>query len=238
MTPFPSPNRRTQLGLSRTEVLLLSLVILVAIGVALPLYFKSQTDHARQTSANNLRQWGIAFNLYLADSDNALPRAGSSSEIATKDNTWFNALPPYLSQPMLKDLPANPTKNQLALWVNPAAQKITASGDQRVFNYGMNNWLSSPQQPIYRIYEIENPMAVVFLAEVEGYEPIVTPETVTARHLDRNPTSPQAATHFLFCDGHVELLRRGTYTSDPQSLDIAAPSERFTWIPYANAPAP
>jgi prepilin-type processing-associated H-X9-DG protein len=227
-------------GLSRVEWCLLGAVLVIALGVAFPLYLKQQKDRNRMVSGNNLRQWGIAFNLYLADSDNALPRAGNSETVATQDNAWFNALPPYLSQPMLKDLTEKqrPRPGQPSLWINPAAKGPLVSPPQWCFHYGMNPWLSSPNKDLYFIYEIENPMAVVFLAEIESSEPLATPESVSSRHLHAPTQSPQAATHFLFCDGHVELLRRAIFTTDPQALDLTAPSERFTWIPFINAPAP
>jgi prepilin-type processing-associated H-X9-DG protein len=230
---------RFRAGLTRTEVLALVAVILVALLIIWPLWNRQAVAKNRQISANNLRQWGIAFNLYLGESQNILPVAGTQDTIATADQAWFNALPPYLSQPPLKDLPlaARPGNNKGNFWTNPAA-KLTRRVDIYQFTYAMNAWLSVPSHGPYKIYEIENPMAVVFLAEVEGSTPAAQPADVVPRFGSSKPQNPEAAAHFLFCDGHVELLPRVRFAGQPGLEDPEKPSDKFTWVPFYGAPKP
>jgi prepilin-type processing-associated H-X9-DG protein len=234
------PRHSGQSGLTTTEVIALVLLVFVALAIAWPFWSQQRSKHARQVSANNLRQWGIALNLYLGDSQNILPLTGSSETITTADNAWFNALPPYLSHPMLKDLPPaeRPGHRNDSFWCNPAAKLPKSGAAPFYFTYGMNAWLSVTSHGLYKIYEIENPMAVVFLAEVEGSTPVARPDSVVPRHGGKSPQDPNASAYFLFCDGHVELKTRAEFSAPKGLEDPLAPSEKLTWVPFLNAPTP
>lgn len=62
---------------------------------------------------SNLRQWGVALNLYLAESNAELPFEGNEenptwAQVLSAENTrsWYNVLPPYVDQKPLRDLTA------------------------------------------------------------------------------------------------------------------------------------
>lgn len=229
-------------GFTTTEMV----VALVVAGVALILavaYFRSQgASRAREITRNNLRQWGIALNLYLIDSRNTFPLAGARDQL-DKENAWYNALPPYLSQPGLQELAqgspdGRPRIGKPSLWINPAAKEPQPPEPGEIpFTYGMNAWLSSTPKGYCRIYDLPNPMAVAFLAEVESYAPNVTAQDVASRFGSSNPDSPDAVAHFLFTDGHVEAVPRSVFAAESAS-DNKSPPAKFTWVPFPGAPAP
>jgi len=222
------------------EVAVFVAVIFLAILVAFFALRGQGAAREREATVNNLRQWGIALNLYLIDSRNVLPLAGSRENLED-EQAWFNALPPYLSQPMLKELAPGelPRIGRESLWVNPAARDPQPKEiGEKLFTYGMNAWLSPAKDRFYKIYQIENPMAVVFLSEIEGYDPNVTADDVRPRFGASSLVSPEATAHFLFVDGHVAAAPRSEFLDDPDASDSESPSEKFTWVPFRGASAP
>lgn len=210
-------------------------VVLGALAaVSLGAFAKREEDARRMGSARNLQQWGIALNLYLMDNNNQLPEVGKSPVSADQKHAWFNALPPYISKAPLAELPPGerPRPGVPSLWVDPVTKPVRA-WDPEVFyfNYGMNAALQ-PDASLrsFRIYEIPHPGNVVFLAEKDGYSPEVTPDSVAFRHGRGQPSSPQAAAHVLFCDGHVMAVPRSVLTDDPAARKASSAAEGLSWF--------
>ena len=209
--------------------------ILVVLAVVLTgLFLKNQAEARRAASSRNLQQWGIALNLYLIDNENQLPETGKDPEPPEQKTAWFNALPPYISQPALADLPpgSRPRPGVPSLWIDPASKPVKV-WDPTVFyfHYGMNKFL----QPVegtrsFRISEISHPSRVVFLTEVAGYVPAIGPEDVVFRQGGAPPTSPTAETLVLFCDGHVEFVTRQVLVNDPNARSAAAAETGVSWF--------
>ena len=214
--------------------ILLALGILVVLAVVVTaILFKQQADAKRVASSRNLQQWGIALNLYLIDNENQLPEVGKEPVTSEQKKAWYNALPPYISQTALADLPSGerPRPGVPSLWIDPSTKPVKAwDPDVFYFNYGMNKYL----QPVegtrsFRIYEINYPANVVFMTEVAGYTPAISPEDVVFR-LGGSPNSPKAETHVLFCDGHVQLVTRQQLVNDPNALSAAAAETGVSWF--------
>jgi prepilin-type processing-associated H-X9-DG protein len=117
------------------------------------------------------------------------------------------------------------------LWIDPSI-KAPRVWDPEVFyfNYAMNRFLQ-PQADVrsFRISELTFPGNIVFLAEVDGYEPAATPETVVFRHGGRS-TSPTAVTNVLFCDGHVAPVTRAVLVDDTGTRAAATAEHGVSWF--------
>lgn len=204
-------------------------VLLLVAGIA---WIRARgQDAAGVASARNLQQWGIALNLYLIDNENQLPEVGGEPIDSKQTKAWYNGLPPYLSQTPLAELPAGqrPRPGVPSLWIDPVLKPVrTWDGEQFYFNYGMNHALQ-PQAGVrsFKINELNYPGNVVFLTEVDGYDPDVTPETVAFRH--GRTKSAAAIAQVLFCDGHVAPVTRAVLTSE-DSLSAAAAEKGVSWF--------
>lgn len=217
------------------RVAVVGLVLVAVIAVAASIFLRRGEEARRAGSARNLRQWGIALNLYLIDNKNQLPATGSVPVSAEQEDAWFNALPPYVSQKPLTELPAGerPRPGVPSLWVNPSTKPVPA-WDPEVFyfNYAMNSALQ-PEKDIrsFRIYEIPHPAHTVFLLEVEGFVPFAGPEDVVFRYGSPRQHSPEAMAYVLFCDGHVQLVKRSELVDDPNSRRAsAAEAGKISWF--------
>jgi prepilin-type processing-associated H-X9-DG protein len=181
-------------------------------------------------SSRNLQQWGIALNLYLIDNKNQLPATGEIPVAPNQRQAWYNALPIYITEKPLADLPLRerPRPGEESLWIDPATTPVTNwDPDAFYFCYAMNQALQPAKDTrSFKIYELEYPGRVVFLAEVDGFDPACTPDTVAYRHGSK--AQPEA--NILFCDGHVALVPRSILTEDPATRLASSAESGISWF--------
>ncbi|MFQ3671948.1 MAG: hypothetical protein SNJ84_10890 [Verrucomicrobiia bacterium] len=232
--------RRQEGGITRREVVVVVLLLVVVGLIAVPMLIKQREGNARLASLNNLQQWGIAFNLFLIENDNRLPQVGMEMTGEPNLFAWYNALPVYLSQRPLGEMAAEerPRPGRVGLWKDPAAREADfGSPGDFWFAYGMNRWLQpDPARASYKIYEIADPGATVFLAETASRTPGIFPPDVRFRHV--HPRSGEQAAQVLFCDGHAAAVGRRDLVEAPGLDDPQQPLAPITWIPFFQAPRP
>ncbi len=231
------------------------LVVITIIAILASLVFtgmaKARATANQNTSMNNLRQWGVAFNGSLADFDNRLPTTGmtgGSVDLKDKD-AWFNRLPGYIKEVPLMDplaLAATPKSGQKSVWVNPAVpradtERLMKLPEQWLFSYAMNGWLSSASEPNLPTNRIESASSTVLMGEQGDDKPELHTESIRAYFGSEDVlNSKENFAHFLFCDGHVALVKRSTFdprfvqgADSPVSAD--AVSAGFSYIPFVGA---
>ncbi len=250
---------RQQLNIAFT---LLELVVVIAIISILAAFlfpiFGSTKQRSNQTiSLNNLKQWGVALNRSLGDNNGLMPSDGQgSSSIKLYDtNAWFNRLPPYIDEKPLSDpyYVTNPPKpGNRSVWINPAVPKddgmqYVKPPQKFLFCYSMNYFLSNSAEPTQPISRIEYTSTTVFMAEKNDDFANCNPKYIKAYFGSDAPgaaeTDKNNAAHFLFCDGHVELIKRAIFdpnfspnTNDnPSSINTTNINTHFTFIPYPGA---
>jgi prepilin-type processing-associated H-X9-DG protein len=223
----------TERRITLREILIAAAILAVLAVILSIILMKQRADSVRVASSRNLQQWGIALNLYLIENENQLPEIGADPVTPEQKKAWYNALPPYISQTPLTDLPegSRPRPGVPSIWIDPASRPVRV-WDPAVFffNYGMNKFLQ-PQEGTrsFRIYEINHPSHVVFMTETDGYSPAIGPENVVFRQGGRS-NSPEAEVHVLFCDGHVQPVTRQKLVNDPTALSASAAEAGVSWF--------
>ncbi|CAN5426868.1 hypothetical protein BH09VER1_BH09VER1_30150 [soil metagenome] len=215
---------------SLREIVIAAVILVALVAIVATIMTKNKGDATRLASFRNMQQWGIALNLYLIDNENQLPEIGQAPVTPEQKKAWYNALPPYISQKSLADLPAGerPRPGVPSLWIDPESKPVK-SWDPEVFffNYGMNKFL----QPVegtrsFRINEINFPSNIVFLVEVNDYNPGAGPEEVDFP----KGSGPKARSNVLFCDGHVQAVDRQHLVDDPAAVTAAAAEHGISWF--------
>jgi prepilin-type N-terminal cleavage/methylation domain-containing protein/prepilin-type processing-associated H-X9-DG protein len=218
---------------SRGAFTLLELLLVIAImamlaALLMPVLARAKDKAKAAQCASNLRQWGLAYRMYADDFDDFLPRRGQGVQILTeldRPADWFNALPPYFSQPSYLDLAnrgrrPNPGDHSVFVCPDAAPPDTAFSWATNFLAYGMNmNLCPWILQVPTKYTQVVQPSMVVALADAPGLYASTYPSTqaysVIARHAGR--------VNILFLGGEVQSFK-GSYVGcgagDPGNPDV------------------
>ena len=150
---FPPCRRASAAAFSLIELLVAIAIAVLLLAVLLPALGAARETARQVMCAGNLRQWGIAMNLYMSEFDSYLPfdrhLVGTSAVADPTPGVWFNALPLYVQAPpyatyYTHDASAREYASANIWWCPSARAKYgeggtTASGN--AFDYSMNEVL-------------------------------------------------------------------------------------------------
>lgn len=158
--------KKTKHAFTLIELLVVIAIIAILASMLLPALARAKERANRTACLNNLKQWGLALDMYLDDNhqvfpDFSIPSAASGAPGGySQDNihwtdlasfaaagsggsAWFNALPPYVSQRPLEQYAGDPASfvNSRTVFNCPTANFVASEVDplNRVaFSYGIN----------------------------------------------------------------------------------------------------
>ncbi|MDX1931778.1 MAG: DUF1559 domain-containing protein [Capsulimonadales bacterium] len=112
----PVSRRTNRRSPSRSAFTLIELLVVIAIiailaAILFPVFAQAR-EKARQASClSNMKQWGLAFVMYVQDYDERSPMGGAEfmHELQTPPWTsqWFNSLLPYMKNQQVKKCPSD-----------------------------------------------------------------------------------------------------------------------------------
>lgn len=204
---------------------------------------------------NNMRQWGLALNLYANDYNDYWPYEGAQgSSICAGSNSkaWYNVVPPYLHQPTLCQLysatpPNPPTPFTKGIWTCPSVTNTSLSpGSLSVqnpyFMYNFNNRMDPNGPDQYKRSQLISPTNTIVFAEGnEDPFPSTNGQYCPQRHFGGG--------NFVFGDGHADYIKFQDYcrAGNPgcSSLILESnatlsgdwnPHVKFHWFPFPSMP--
>lgn len=174
------------------ELLVVISIIAILAALLLPALAAAKEKGRQAQCVSNLRQWGLAFNMYASDNADALPRRGQGVQPLTQINRptdWFNALPVYLGLPAFQAMVSNnatPAPQSQSLFICPTG--VNTNADALYFlPYGMNMNLCPWNLPEpTTLGQLVMPIYVVEMADAPGgyasTYPSTQPYSIVARH--------------------------------------------------------
>lgn len=87
----------TRRGFTLIELLVVVSIIALLIAILLPSLAKAKSTAQRTRCGTNIRQWGIAIQVYGGQFDNQVPTDGPDSPTWSDQTIWFNSLPPLVN---------------------------------------------------------------------------------------------------------------------------------------------
>lgn len=152
---YPQRDRRARQAFTLIELLVVIAIIAVLAALLLPVMRSTKESANRTKCLSNLRQWGAATALYLADSAGVFPGQGSNPDKADPKptgptNAWFQVLPPYLEEEPMAELwkkNAIPRPGDKSIFVCPSSKPVSTipANNGRIYygDYAINLWIEA-----------------------------------------------------------------------------------------------
>src|SRR5258705_805428 len=173
---------------------------------------------------NNLKQWGLATQLFAADNNDFLPKDGSPNGISL-DEGWYIDLPRVLRIPTYPEMHwrTNATiEPGRSLWICPANTR--RSNGNNLFHYCLNehvNGTGTGNQ--VKLSSIRAPVRVVWLFDNGKLAAVAQQNNV---HTNLHGPGAQ----FVFLDGHARRFKSVEYW-DYSAGGGRTNNPELVWIP-------
>jgi prepilin-type N-terminal cleavage/methylation domain-containing protein/prepilin-type processing-associated H-X9-DG protein len=188
------------------ELLVTIAVIAVLASLILPALSAAKAKANASFCLNNLKQWGAATQIYVADNHDYLPPDGAPNGISANEG-WYNDLPRVLGLPTYKEMPWRTNSNidvGRSIWICPSNPR--RSNGFNLFHYCLNEHISGTG--VYnvptKLGSIRRPLLMVWLFDNGGLAGVAQQNNV---HTNLHSRGAQ----FTFLDGHARRFNNLDY---------------------------
>jgi prepilin-type N-terminal cleavage/methylation domain-containing protein/prepilin-type processing-associated H-X9-DG protein len=205
-------------GFTLIELLMVIAIIAILAALLLPALSRAKTAAQTVQCVNNLKQWGMATQLYVAENNDLLPREGIANPptvptASSHINNWYCKLPQAIGLPWYYDndwrTNAGATPGR-SLWICPANSR--RSNGNNLFHYCLNDGFDGIGAPpagndhadMKLTLIPSSPATVVWLFDSKNL-PAWGPENYVHTNLHNH------GANLVFLDGHARRFKNTEY---------------------------
>ncbi len=204
---------RRQRGFTLIELLVVIAIILILAAILFPVFAKVRAKALQTTCANNLKQLGVAAEMYQSAWGDVLVPFGAPFAWGAAGNMWPELLEPYLRQ--IESGTGKMSGTNLGkLYKCPSAVEEEESAWAYERSYGLNTycggWDPGGTPKVYAVSKAKYPSQTIRIAEAQFKQAGGSLLAALPSNYDAsNPMSHQFAPrhngvgNVLFIDGHV-----------------------------------
>jgi prepilin-type N-terminal cleavage/methylation domain-containing protein/prepilin-type processing-associated H-X9-DG protein len=200
---------KTKQAFTLIELLVAIAIIAILAAMLLPALTRVRDKGRAAFCLNNLRQWGLAMQLYALNHDDYLPQEGFGSPAGSQlTNGWYAELPRELGIPLYRDMPwrTNPVIDPgRCLWICPSNTRRCTNNI--LFHYCVNDAVDGLGQDgdhAIRLAALPSPVALVYMFDTKNKLAVGTNNFV---HTNLHSGGAQ----MVFLDGHARRFRKAAY---------------------------
>ena len=178
---------RQNKGFTLIELLVVIAIIAILAAILFPVFAQAREKARQATCTSNMKQIGIAVQMYAQDNDGYLLAADKGTSYPYGARVWVDFIAPY-----------GVDRNKLFCPSAPAILKTKPTG---IGSYIYNTYVSQPPASVTcpaRIDQIINPSGLVLIADGDGGNVALAYSTLTSVVYRHNGMA-----NALFFDGHV-----------------------------------
>lgn len=215
---------RTARAFTLIELLVVIAIIAILAALLLPALGQAKEKANAAACLNNLKQWGLATQIFALENDDYLPKDGSASGNST-DEGWYIDLPRVLKIPTYAEVPwrtnaaINPGRT---IWICPTNPR--RSNGANLFHYCLNRHVNlTGAENRVKLTSIPRPPATVWLFDNGGAAPVAQQNNV---HTNLH----SGGANFTFLDGHAARFKNKDYWNFSNNTGLTN-NPNLIWIP-------
>ena len=222
--------KRNVSGFTLIELLVVIAIIAILSAILIPAVTNALETARMAHCSSNLRQYGIALQMFLNDSEGLFPREGAAGAylVPMQPDAWFNVLPGYLDQENLIERRRDseigmPRPGDGSIWscVSVSGADVAAAGAMSPLEpfmcYSYNLWIdhngrkneipTTRYPPLLSDIDLDAPSLFAVFSEVlpKGGR---SPGNCYPKYLHYRHAGEKEKVNICFADGHVAAYER------------------------------
>ena len=225
MQPLKSiPSRRADHAFTLIELLVVIAIIAILAALLLPALSKAKAKAQSVTCLNNLKQWGLATQMFALENNDLLPKDGSPNGTSVNEG-WYIDLPRVLGQPSYQLMEWRTNANAdigRTIWICPSNPR--RSNGNNLFHYCLNEHVNaSGSGNQVKLSTIPKPSYTVWLFDNGKLAGVAQQNNV-------HSNLHSAGANLTFLDGHSARFRNKDYWNFSNNTGLTNNPE-LIWIP-------